>query len=81
MKLHPTMLVLALAAAACSDRDGATGPVADVSALAASGAVYVQTNAAAGNAVLMFPRAADGTLGGSVSFSTGGLGSGTGLGN
>ena len=87
MKFHPTMLTLALAAAACYDRDGVTDPGVgasagdDASALAASGAVYLQTNAAAGNAVLRFPRAADGTLGTPVSFSTGGLGSGTGLGN
>jgi 6-phosphogluconolactonase len=87
MKLHPTILTLALAAAACSDRDGVTDPVASssssdvASGLPASGAVYLQTNAAAGNAVLMFPRAADGTLGSPISFSTGGLGSGTGLGN
>jgi 6-phosphogluconolactonase len=81
MKLQSTMLTLALAAAACSDRDGVTDPGAAVSGLAASGAVYVQTNSAAANAVLMFPRAADGTLGIPVSFSTDGLGSGTGLGN
>lgn len=87
MRLHPTMIVLALAAAACSDREGVTDPAAGASAgdvassLGASGAVYLQTNAAAGNAVIMFPRAADGTLGSPVSFGTGGLGSGTGLGN
>jgi 6-phosphogluconolactonase len=45
------------------------------------GAVYVQTNAAAGNAVQVFPRDSDGGLGSPASFSTGGKGSGTGLGS
>jgi 6-phosphogluconolactonase (cycloisomerase 2 family) len=82
------MIPLALAAtAACADRDSITDPAAEATAddLAAgrrnSGAVYLQSNDAAGNAVLMFPRAPDGTLGSPVSFGTGGLGSGSGLGN
>ncbi|MBA3962769.1 MAG: beta-propeller fold lactonase family protein [Chthoniobacterales bacterium] len=40
------------------------------------GAVYTMTNALTGNAVLVFNRAADGTLTPAGSFSTGGLGSG-----
>lgn len=87
MKLHPTTLLLALVAVtACSDRDGVTGPgtasVDDMASVGSgAGAVYLQTNDAAGNAVLAFPRAADGNLGNPVAFSTGGLGSGAGLGN
>jgi 6-phosphogluconolactonase len=40
------------------------------------GAVFISTNAAAGNEVLVFPRAADGSLGPAAVFATGGLGNG-----
>ena len=46
-----------------------------------SGAVYTQSNAASGNAVLAFRRADDGTLTAAGSYPTGGLGSGVGLGS
>jgi 6-phosphogluconolactonase len=46
-----------------------------------SGAVYTMTNATAGNAIQVFDRAADGTLTAGKTFSTGGEGSGTGLGS
>jgi len=46
-----------------------------------SGAVYALTNNAAGNAVLIYQRAADGTLTAAGSVSTGGLGTGAGLGS
>lgn len=45
------------------------------------GAVYALTNSPAGNAVLSFERAADGTLNMVGSFATGGLGTGAGLGS
>ncbi len=45
------------------------------------GAVFTQTNAAAGNAVLAFDRGADGSLTPAGSFATGGLGTGAGLGS
>ncbi len=45
------------------------------------GAVFVLSNAASGNAVLVFPRKSDGTLNAPASYSTGGLGTGGGLGN
>src|SRR5207253_10424596 len=45
------------------------------------GAVYTLTNAAAGNSVAVFDRASDGTLTPAGSYSTGGLGSGNGLGS
>ncbi len=47
----------------------------------AAGAVYVATNGAAGNEVLVFDRAARGALTPAGSFATGGLGTGGGLGN
>jgi 6-phosphogluconolactonase (cycloisomerase 2 family) len=46
-----------------------------------SGAVYTLTNSTAGNAVLMYRRAADGTLTAAGSVATGGLGTGAGLGS
>ena len=58
--------------------------LSSVSASAASptpGAVYVLTNAANDNAVAAFHRAANGTLNSVGTFSTGGLGSGSGLGS
>lgn len=51
----------------------------DVSGVA--GAVYTMSNSSSGNAVLMFHRAANGTLTAAGSFPTGGVGSGGGLGN
>jgi hypothetical protein len=46
-----------------------------------AGAVYALTNAPAGNAVVVWNRAADGSLTLAGSYSTGGLGSGAGLGS
>ncbi len=46
-----------------------------------AGAVYTMTNASTGNSVLLFNRAADGTLTAAGSFPTGGSGTGRGLGN
>jgi 6-phosphogluconolactonase len=77
--------IAALALAACSD-DSITSPDASLDAAFAKfghagGAVYVQTNSAAGNAVLVFNRAADGSLSAPQSFATGGTGTGAGLGS
>src|SRR2546428_3364635 len=47
----------------------------------AVGAVYTQTNAAAGNSVLVFDRAADGSLSTAGQFWTGGAGTGASLGS
>ncbi len=70
---------------ACGDAREATGPRAPsfsrATADGSPGAVYVPTNATTGNEVLVFPRAPDGTLGTPSAFSTGGKGSGGGLGN
>jgi 6-phosphogluconolactonase (cycloisomerase 2 family) len=67
---------LALAALLAS----ATTASADISS-ASPGAVYTLTNSPAGNAVLAFSRAADGTLTAQGSFATGGNGSGSALGS
>src|SRR3954470_21179964 len=45
------------------------------------GAVYTMTNAASGNAVVMFNRSANGTLHEAGTFNTGGMGSGDALGS
>ena len=45
------------------------------------GAVFTMTNSADGNAIVAYQRFADGTLGEPSEFSTGGLGTGAGLGN
>ena len=50
-------------------------------AVAPAGHVYVQTNAAAGNAVVSFARAANGSLSYEETVATGGLGTSAGLGS
>jgi 6-phosphogluconolactonase len=56
-------------------------PVATIAAADAPGAVYVLTNAPAGNAVLVYNRGGDGSLTPAGSYATGGAGSGAGLGS
>jgi 6-phosphogluconolactonase (cycloisomerase 2 family) len=80
--------LMAIGAAACSDSNPILEPgnapppeLSAVSGAGNAGAVYVSTNATAGNEVLVFPRAGDGTLGAPGAFATGGLGTGGGLGN
>lgn len=46
-----------------------------------AGAVYTMSNSSSGNSILRFHRAANGALTAAGSFSTGGVGSGDGLGN
>ena len=70
--LAPLALVFALALLA-------PGPAAAQNLLA--GAVYTMTNAAAGNSVVAFRRGSDGTLEPAGAFSTGGQGTGAGLGS
>ena len=60
---------------------GFTNPVAAAEPQDSSGAVYTLTNAANENAVLVYDRSANGGLVFQGSFSTGGLGSGNGLGS
>jgi len=91
--MNTQIAVAALAAAVlagCSQDRNVTGPAASRAAdLAASavaganapGAVYALTNQAAGNAVAVFARAADGTLVPAGAVATGGTGTGSGLGS
>src|SRR6266545_4131015 len=60
------------------------GVVTAAPAAAASGGagnVYTETNAASGNAILVFARSASGTISWSGTYPTGGLGTGAGLGS
>jgi 6-phosphogluconolactonase len=59
---------------------GFTSPAAAASA-DGFGAVYTSTNATSGNEILVYNRAADGSLSYQASYATGGLGSDTGLGS
>jgi 6-phosphogluconolactonase (cycloisomerase 2 family) len=68
------LLAVAAAAFAAVTGSAAAGPPR-------AGAVYTLSNAAAGNAVLAYDRAADGFLTAAGSFATGGTGTGGGLGN
>src|SRR5437899_11610104 len=70
-------------------RAASTGAVLAISMFAsqsafaedAPGAVYTMTNAAAGNSILIFNRAANGALANAGSVPTGGKGQGAGLGS
>ena len=84
--LKVPLTALALAALwACADSREGTGPrppsFSRATGDGSPGALYVATNATAGNEILVFPRAGDGTLGAPSPFGTGGKGSGGGLGN
>ncbi len=83
--LRGTLLAsLAGLSVACSSTDQSSTPLSiDASAAAqgAPGAVAVASNATMGNAVLVFARRANGSLEGPASYSTGGTGTGGGLGN
>jgi 6-phosphogluconolactonase len=77
--------LMVIGAAACSDSTPLVEPGTDPDLSQASGgnagAVYVSTNSPAGNEVLVFQRAGDGSLGAPRAFATGGLGTGGGLDN
>ncbi|MDP2480287.1 MAG: beta-propeller fold lactonase family protein, partial [Candidatus Palauibacterales bacterium] len=89
-----TALALALGAGAllagCSDQPAPTAPEASfhrggnlshVGAHRSSGMVYLMSNADGPNEVLVFSRSADGSLAAQAPVPTGGLGTGSGLGN
>lgn len=71
--------VVALLAVAAAALAAVTGSAAAGSLRAA--AVYTQSNGVAGNAILAYERATDGSLTAAGSFATGGTGTGGGLGN
>ncbi len=61
-----------------SNLDGANFKVADAGV---AGSVYIVSNDASANTILVYPRRADGSLGAPDAVPTGGLGTGGGLGN
>ena len=78
--------LLVIAAAACGrEATSPNGPIPRSPSLSQSGsdvgAVYTQSNSAAGNAVIVFGRSADGALTPAGSFATLGNGTGAGLGS
>lgn len=88
----PLLALSALVAAGCSDSADPTSPaVSDAlttnvpgtfaAGSVRSGAVYLATNASGPNEVLVFQRAADGSLTAGAPVATGGDGTGSGLGN
>lgn len=79
--IRQRILVLALAAGVTFAPLAALAAQAHAAGNPAFGAVYTASNAAAGNAVLVFDRLANGSLVPVDSVATGGLGSGAGLGN
>lgn len=89
MRKHLAVLGLAAAVvAACEPNRNITDPEASIQARAERDddnrglrAVYTINNAATGNAVVMYARAADGTLSPAVTYPTGGTGTGAGLGS
>lgn len=78
-------MAIALMAAAGCGMQGEGGPVtgsaASLAGLAGPGAVYLMSNAASGNQILVFDRSAAGMLGAPLAVATGGSGTGSGLGN
>lgn len=89
MRKHLATLGLAAAViAACEPNRNIVEPDASIQARAERDdddrgprAVYTISNAAAGNAVVAYARAADGSLSPAVSYQTGGTGTGNGLGS
>lgn len=84
MQLRHHLPVLAILAA-CSTPDSTTrlplDPSAQLTPAAAAGQIYTMNNATAGNAIMAFDRAADGSLAAAGSYPTSGTGTGGGLGN
>jgi 6-phosphogluconolactonase len=84
MKYTRLMLLTAMVAACSTDQDAGRrfplSPDLDQTTNVV-GQVFTMSNAPAGNSVLVFDRAADGSLTSAGSYPTGGLGTGGGLGN
>ncbi len=90
-RISPFLLLVAALGCGSEDRStgtAATEPFGSVSITAAggqggqaAGAVFTLNNNPSGNAVMVFPRNEDGSLGAPTRFPTGGTGTGGGLGN
>jgi 6-phosphogluconolactonase (cycloisomerase 2 family) len=84
-KLSGTLILLTVLGACSRDSTSPTGTVPRSAALSQGGsdvgAVFTQSNSAAGNAIIAFGRSADGSLTPAGSFATLGNGTGAGLGS
>jgi 6-phosphogluconolactonase len=86
MKHRFAVVALAVLAGACTESADITAPADSLppqfsEATATPGDVYTMSNAASGNEVLRYSRAADGSLAFVAAYASGGNGSGAGLGN
>jgi 6-phosphogluconolactonase len=79
--LFRTLLAFALLLTTLAWSGVAAAAPAAHGGIGTAGAVYALTNATTGNAVMVWDRAADGSLTPAGSYATGGLGSGAGLGS
>ena len=80
MKLTRAILLIAALAACSQDQEFPLSPSLN-QASNSVGQVFTSTNSPAGNAILAYDRAADGSLTPAGSYPTGGIGTGAGLGN
>jgi 6-phosphogluconolactonase (cycloisomerase 2 family) len=83
-RVIPALVSAALVLSGCNPRpDSPLAPQFDreIDGAGRLGAVITMSNAVTGNEALVFPRAADGSLGSPRSYPTGGVGTGGGLGN
>ena len=80
MTTYRRALAVATASAAAAAALALAAPSA-MATLTSPGAVYVLSNQVEGNAVIAFPRSADGLLSAPEAFATGGTGTGGGLGS
>ena len=80
MKLTRAILLIAALAACSQDQEFPLSPSLN-QASNSVGQVFTSSNSPAGNAILAYDRAADGSLTPAGSYPTGGIGTGAGLGN
>jgi len=78
---HNLSILLSIVGIALFVLPGITAASAATPSTVSAGAVFTQTNSAAGNAILAFSRAPNGLLTAAGQYSTGGLGTGAGLGD
>ena len=78
MKLTRAILLIAALAACSQDQEFPLSPSLN-QASNSVGQVFTSSNSPAGNAILAYDRAADGSLTPAGSYPTGGLGTGAGL--
>ncbi|MEO8452578.1 MAG: beta-propeller fold lactonase family protein [Gemmatimonadota bacterium] len=86
MRIERLAILAAALIAACDSSNPTTETTSpslakSVTTASATRYIYTETNEAAGNRIVAFPVASDGSLGPAATFSTGGTGTGSGLGS